>query len=99
MKIKKTEEIVKDVLNRFPETREDDFVLIYAVYREINYNVATVDRFSEIMLNHAKYKFPSFRSITRSRRKIFEKHPELNPKWVAKMRKELEEDYKEYSRT
>lgn len=99
MIFKKTEEIVKDVLIKFPETRSDDFLLIFAVYREINFNLAIMDRFSEVMINHSRYKLPSFHTITRARRKIFEKYPELRPEKVTRKRKELEEDYKEYART
>ena len=87
------------VLQKYEQTRSDDFVLVYAVYREINFNVATIDRFSEVMLNHKKYGFPSFGSVTRARRKIFETHPELKPTETTKRRKKAEEEYKEYSKS
>ena len=51
------------------------------------------------MLNHKKYGFPSFGSVTRARRKIFEKHPELKPTETTKRRKKAEEEYKEYSKS
>ena len=73
MELERTEDIVLKVLQKYEQTRSDDFVLVYAVYREINFNVATIDRFSEVMLNHKKYGFHSFCSVTRVRRKIFEK--------------------------
>lgn len=98
MKFEKTEDIVLNVLQKYEEARSDDFVLIYAVYREIDFNVATMDRFSEVMLNHQKYRFPSFGTITRVRRKIFEEHPELKPIEATKKRKKAEEEYKEYSK-
>ena len=99
MDFKTIEDKVAYVLRKYPETRSDDFQLIFAVYRMINENVAVMDRFSEVMLNHKQYGFPSFHSITRARRKIFEKYPELKPDSVTKKRQELEEEYKGYSRT
>lgn len=100
MELERTEDIVLKVLQKYEQTRSDDFVLVYAVYREINFNVATIDRFSEVMLNHKKYGFPSFGSVTRARRKIFEKHPELKPTKITKNRKKAEEEeYKEYSKS
>ena len=51
MELERTEDIVLKVLQKYEQTRSDDFVLVYAVYREINFNVATIDRFSEVMLN------------------------------------------------
>ena len=65
MELERTEDIVLKVLQKYEQTRSDDFVLVYAVYREINFNVATIDRFSEVMLNHKKYGFPSLFHITR----------------------------------
>lgn len=99
MEIRKIETIVLQVMKKYPETRNDDFLLIYSVYRELNENLAIMERFSEVMINHKKYHLPSFHSITRSRRKIFEKYPELKPEKVTKKRKEAEEEYREYSKT
>ena len=57
-----------------------------------------MERFSEIMLNHNDYGLPSFESITRARRKLFEKYPNLKPKLITKIRKEKEEGFKDYAR-
>lgn len=73
----KLEDVVKDVLTRFEETRSDDFKLIYAVYRELNFVHTTRELFYEIMMNHKEYKLPHFESVTRCRRKVQNKYPEL----------------------
>ena len=100
MSMEKIEKIVERVLRKYPQARKDDFFLVYAVFREINFNVATIDRFSEVMLNHKIYGFPSWATITRSRRKIFEKYPYLKPIGeITKIREEKEEEMEEYSRT
>ncbi len=86
------------VLTRFEETRSDDFKLYFHVCRSINENVAIMDRFSYVMLNHKELGFPSFESVTRCRRKVFELYPNLKPEKVTKFRKEKEEEFREYSK-
>lgn len=105
MKLKNLESMVLKILQRYEATRSDDFVLIYAVYREIAihkeicFNMPLTDSFRDMMMNHKKYGFPSFESVTRTRRKIFETYPELKPKKITKERKKAEEEYKEYSKS
>lgn len=105
MKLKNLESMVLKILQRYEATRSDDFVLIYAVYREIAihkeicFNMPLTDSFCDMMMNHKKYGFPSFESVTRTRRKIFETYPELKPKKITKERKKAEEEYKEYSKS
>ena len=99
MNIYKTEAIVEKVLRQHEDSRTDDFVLIYRVYCEIDENMVIRKPFHEVMLNHKKYNLPAIASIMRSRRKIYQKYPHLKPLKVSKFRKELEEEYKEYSRS
>lgn len=105
MKLKNLESMVLKIMQRYEATRSDDFVLIYAVYREIAiqkeicFNMPLTDSFCDMMMNHKKYGFPSFESVTRTRRKIFETYPELKPKKITKERKKAEEEYKEYSKS
>lgn len=98
MKIKKIEDKVFKVLQQRPETRSDDFVLVFWVFNEFNENAVYMP-FDYVMANHVELCLPSFHSITRARRKIFENHPELKPKKITKYRAEKEEEFKEYSRT
>jgi hypothetical protein len=92
------EEKVEYVLREYEDAREDDFILIYRVFKEINENAVIRKPFYELMLNHYDYNFPAIESIMRSRRKIYQKHPEIKPEKVTKKREEKIEEYKEYSR-
>ncbi len=91
------EEVVKNVLTNYIETRTNDFELIYAVYREIDFAHTTREPFHEIMLNHKKYGFPPFESITRARRKVQKNHPELANKKVQVDRYNETVEYIDYA--
>lgn len=93
------EEVVEMVLRQHKDTRSDDFILIYRVFKEINENVIVRLPFFEVMLNHKEYKLPAIASIMRARRKVYEKYPYLNPKKMQKLRKAQEAKYKDYSRS
>lgn len=99
MKISRIEDIVYQVLEKYPDARSDDFILIVRVYMAIKENSVVRNSFLDIMFNHKEYGLPSFHTITRTRRKVFEKHPELKPEKITKKREELEIEYKEYSKT
>lgn len=94
-----TEEIVERVLREHRDTRSDDFILIYRVFKEINENAVIREPFHHVMLNHKDYKLPAIASIMRARRKVYEKYPYLNPKKIKELRKGKEEEYKKYSRS
>lgn len=94
----KIENIVQDILIRFPYTRDDNFILIYEVYMEINPLLLDKD-FKYMLLNHRELSLPSFESIVRARRKIMEKNPSLNPsKRIKQLRNENEDYYKFYNK-
>lgn len=93
----KLEPIVKRVLEQYPETRDDDFLLVYAVYREIDFRSITRELFCEIMMNHKKYRFPTFESVTRCRRKVQNKYPELASEKTKAKRLEETREYIDYA--
>lgn len=99
MNLYTTEEKVEYVLREYEDAREDDFKLIYRVFKEINENAVIRKPFFEVMLNHYDYNFPAIASIMRARRKIYQKYPDLKPEKVSKKREEKIEEYKEYSRS
>ena len=99
MNIYNVEKVVENVLRQYKDTRSDDFVLIYRVFKEIDENIAVRLPFHEIMLNHKEYKLPAIASIMRARRKIYQKYPYLKPEKVTKLREAKEEEYIEYSRS
>lgn len=93
----KLDDTVKSVLERYPETRSDDFILVYSVYREINFKDVTIKPFHEIMLYHKQFGLPPFESVTRARRKIQSKHPELANEKTKKLREKQENEYIKYA--
>lgn len=74
--MRKLEGIVKDALEESKEARDDDFLLIFNVYKAINESVIYKD-FRQVMRDHVEFRLPSFESITRARRKIQKEYPEL----------------------
>ena len=96
-KCAKVEPIVKKVLTEKPYTREDDFILVYEVYKEFLPNIDDFN-FRDIMLNHKEYGLPYFESVRRTRPKLQNKFPELLPSEEIQRARELEEaDYKSYA--
>ena len=95
MKLPDLENVVSEVLERDFEARDDNFILINEVYKALG--VDTNNNMAFLLRNHLFYKLPSFESITRARRKVLEKKPYL--KSNEQKRKELELEYRRYSRT
>lgn len=98
MKLEKIEDLVKKILEEYPDSRTSDDVLVFRVYKEINEDAMVRELFCEVLLNRKQYNLPSYKSIERCRRKIFAKYPELKPKKVTEFREQKEEEYREYSR-
>lgn len=97
-KLQKVEAIVERVLDRLPVTRDDDFLLIYNVYKFMNEDTPYMD-FRRVMRDHEALGLPSFESITRARRKVQSEKPELRPsKKAKKIRTEEERAYRQYAR-
>lgn len=96
-KCAKVEPIVKKVLTEKPYTREDDFMLVYEVYKEFLPSIDTMS-FQEIMINHKEYGLPYFESVRRTRPKLQNKFPELLPSEETQKGRKLEEaDYRSYA--
>ena len=51
-----------------------------------------------VLLNGKELNLPSFESITRARRTIFRKYPELNPEYMKELRQQEENEYRKMSR-
>lgn len=95
--IMKTENLVLEILEKKPVTRVDDFLLILEVYKSISHEKVNLN-FEKVMKNHYAYGFPSFHTISRCRRKIFHKRPDLKPEHVTKVRNDLKQSFISYSR-
>lgn len=76
MALKDKKEQVEYILEKYPQTRSDDDLLILYVYG-IFYGITKADSFSDIMRNRKARKYPSFETIRRCRQKITESNPKL----------------------
>lgn len=95
-KLMKVEEIVEQILRKDEYARNNDVYLILKyVSRVYPYEIGK--KFEEVMTNVSKKGF-SFESITRARRKIQNKYPELKNNTIANFRDKKQKDYIAYSR-
>jgi len=95
-KLKKLEVIVEEILRNDELSRKDDCYLILQVVRRL-YPYDVGEKFETVMFN-AKNKGISFESITRIRRKLQEKNPELKDEETAKKRNIIQNEYIKYSK-
>lgn len=88
-------EFVKSILQRYPETRDDDMKL-YAIACHMQQNhVPTSVSFYTALYNHSDYNMPSYESITRARRKVQEQEATLRGERY-KARHDREREYHGY---
>lgn len=95
-KLKKLEKTVEEILRDDELARRDDCYLILEVIR-MWYPREISRKFEEVMFG-AKSKGISFESITRARRKIQKKIPELKDSEIAQIRNAEQKEYIEFSR-
>lgn len=94
-RISKWEKIVKPILEEYPAARSDDRVLYYWILKKMGFDLSvSVSRF---LLSEG---FPNYETVTRVRRKLQEKHPELSePSNVQMMRDNAQEEFLDYARS
>ena len=98
-KVNKIERIVKGVLEMYPTTRDDDFMLVACVYNTISEGRTNCISFNSTMVNHKNMGLPSMESITRARRKLQSEYEELRAtESMRRIRRKEEQDFKEYSK-
>ena len=95
-KIMKVEEVLEQILRQDKYSRNNDIYLILKYITKV-YPYEVGKRFEEAMTNVSK-KGLSFESITRARRKIQNKYPELKNDKVANFRDKKQKEYIAYSR-
>ena len=95
-KLIKVEEIVEQILRQDNYSRNNDVYLILKFITKV-YPYEVGKKFEEVMSNVSK-KGLSFESITRARRKLQNKYPELKDEKVANLRDKKQKEYIAYSR-
>lgn len=74
--IKRTSDIVKEILERKPETRNSDDELYFEVCKKINPD-AIAKPFYMVVLHRKEHSLPPFESVRRARQKLQASYPEL----------------------
>ena len=74
--IKKTQDIVKHILETEPDTRNSDDLLLAKVFGYINKECLMLP-FCVVLTNRKTLGLPSIKSVDRSRRKLQNAYPEL----------------------
>jgi len=96
--IYKTDEIVRRLLIDKPETRDDDYYLLYEYLKDVNPQLKDKP-LGEVLMFHKWYGLPSLETITRARRRNQAKYKELkSKKEIEKLRKKQEENFVFYSK-
>ena len=95
-RLKNLEKVVERILRKSELAREDDCYLILEVIREL-YPFEVGKTFAQVMFN-AKSKGISFESITRARRQVQKKYPELKNNEVAEIRDKEQDEYIEFAK-
>lgn len=95
--MRNVEDKVRDVLEKFPETRSDDYLLVGFTWA-IHYGIDPSKSIAEVFRHHEKYKLPGWDSIRRCRQKIQEREPSLRAdKQTEDIRLNKQKDYIAYS--
>ena len=93
-RISKYENLVLCILTQHEDTRGDDRILYLRVLHEEGFST-NITLYDFLTLDG----YPNYDSISRVRRKLQERYPELRPaKNVQERREEAEEDFRAYAR-
>lgn len=99
MKIDNVENLVKQALIKNKSARDDDHLLYIEVVYIIDPALVNVN-FVMNFKNAKQLGLPPFESVSRARRKLQEKYPELRAtSKVENARKEKQMEFEEYSKT
>ena len=91
-------DVVKDILTKFPETRNSDDYLYCKVCERVNAIYINLP-FWKVLINRKKYGYPSTETVGRARRKIQSEYPELSANSTVSAGRMLNEEiFREYAR-
>ena len=95
-RLNKIENVVENILIMQADTRENDDLLYLYVCEHFNQGAASMT-LNDFLTTRNNINCPNFASVTRARRKVFEKRPELKPKTMTKIREDARIEYVEYA--
>lgn len=91
-RLKRMQDKVEWALNKYPQTRDNDRLLICVIYARF-YGADLTAPFKATMLDH---NLPNFETIRRCRQKAQEQHPDLRGKRDSE-RLDRQKEYVEYA--
>lgn len=92
-----TKELVKKILEEYPEARDSDELLYIKVVEHRNPGVLKMS-FWAVMIYPKKYSLPATETVRRARQRVQEQFPELCGKETTrKARRENEQAYKAFA--
>jgi len=89
---------VKHILEMDSEARDDDFILYLDVCKRYTDVPVWAVSFEEAMINRKEYGLPSYEAITRARRRVQQKYPELRGNRYEKRMERQADFLDEYAR-
>lgn len=95
-KIKKVEHVVERILRANEDSRKSDDILYLNVCTNFNADAPSMT-LEEFLSNRKSVGCPNFETVRRTRQKVFEKHPELKPAKITKLREEMIEVFVDYA--
>ena len=104
-KLHTMENVVLEILEKYPNARKDDYVLYLYTCSMVTQNDRQLKGdfltfpFIDVMLGHNAYNLPNWHSVTRCRRKLQAKFPYLKDPETSVIRASEQEVYKEYARS
>lgn len=98
MKLQTMEKIVLEILEKSPAARTDDYVLMWLVCNKTKPELCEKP-FADVLYHHNSLGLPNWETVTRCRRKIQQKRPDLVVPATSRKRRKKEEEYIEYARS
>lgn len=95
-KLHTMENVVLEILEKSPAARSDDYVLMWLVCNKTKPEIVEKP-FADVLYHHKSLGLPNWETVTRCRRKIQEKRPDLVSPVTARKRRKEEEEYREYA--
>lgn len=96
-KLLKTINLVRFILENYPETRNDDALLYVTACKAVNPSIDMFP-FGTVFTHYKTYGLPSYKSVERARRKLQRENPELAAtKEVKEARTEQEGKFKAFA--
>lgn len=95
---KRMETVVEHILEEVPETRGSDDALLYEYIVRIGDGECLNATYGWMLKHGSDAGYPKRSSVSRARRKIQERRPELKDAKVAARRAEREQDFRDYAR-